>query len=167
MARRASSNARYLMGWLVVLVAMLVPSASPVDAHTYTGTYTKRIAECAVAGKYACQSHYILAVDGGAYGPLWHVRHSHGCTSKVESGVKWWLSGFNIRNFDTRVWDAGHGGHSHTTQWCGWEHTTHEFYPNAYVAQGHNQFRIRTRTYHCIPSECYYIDDGLSVIWNV
>jgi hypothetical protein len=74
------------------------------------------------------------------------------------------MSGFNIRNFDTRVWDAGHGDHAHTDQWFGWSHTDHEFFPEVYVARGHNQFRISTKTYHCIPGQCYYIDDGLSAI---
>jgi hypothetical protein len=143
---------RRLAAVLLVIGGLFVAFPSAAEAHTYTGSYTVRMYDCGLSNKYACQAHYLLAVDGGAYGPLWKVQHSHGCTSQDGLFTKWVYMMFRIKNHGgVVVWSAsGHefSNHEHTTQWCGQSAGTHEFYPNIHVARGNNIFELQTSSYY-------------------
>lgn len=144
------------MGWrklaaaLVATTALLLAlPATPAGAHAYSGSYTTRLYHCGLAGKHACQAHYLLAVDSPLYGPLWEIKHSHGCTSQDGMFDKWQYLDFRIKDHGgTTVWRPGtHIGHDHTSQWCGWSVGTHEFYPNTFVPRGDNVFHLWTSSY--------------------
>jgi hypothetical protein len=158
---------------LSILGAVLVATPGRADAHTFGGSYTKRIGQCASGqtpsnpeGKYACEAHYLLSVDDPVYGPLWDVRHSHGCTDQASSGQKWTLNVLIIRSGSSDVWNALHSGHDHTTDWCNQAQPNHDWYPEVYVVRSNNQFQVATDTYHCIPGECYWQGFETTTIWN-
>lgn len=144
------------------------------QAHEFGGQYTKRTAGCASGqtpqhpeGKYACQAHYLLRDDDPVYGPLWKVRHTHGCTDKAVSGQHWTLNVLLFRSQGNIVWNANHSGHNHTTDWCFQSHPTHgNWNPEAFVVRGNNNFQVATNTYHCT-SSCYWQGYEENVIWNV
>jgi len=120
-----------LVGLLMAAAVLLVP-VRDAGARAYSGSYTKRIAACASGqtpqypeGKYACQSHYLLRVDDPVYGPLWKVRHTHGCTDKAGTGQYWTLNVLLFRSQGTIVWNGNHSGHNHTTDWSFVSQPTH------------------------------------------
>lgn len=151
-----------------LLAATLVMGAPHAGAHSYYGSYTKRIYDCAVSGKYSCQAHYLLAVDDPTFGPLWRVRHSHGCTDNADTGLNWRYLHFNIHNWDgSAPWGSAHvNAHDHSSQWCGQSAGDHEFYPDVYVLRGGNTFHLKIESTHAANNSYWTNDDGLSTITN-
>lgn len=65
--------------------------------------------------------------------------------------MRWYLAQLAVyEGHSSRLWEAGHGGHSHTDQYCYMEHTTHDNWnPGSLISFGDNRFYVRTVNVNC------------------
>jgi len=93
-------------------------SSEVAEAHDLTQYY--RFFQCNNAGKYGCQTYYVVVVNS-QFGPYYDTKHLHGCTERGGDSQWWRLELQNIKFSNNPLQlSYSYGDPSGTQRTSGW-----------------------------------------------